>query len=93
MKNIEHCYNLMLEHIMQSLEDKYCFYRYQIADKTQDEEGKSSNYIKEQLCQLFNVKAAKDTMDVLQKLSEKINAQDTSQTGVIFIPELDTKEE
>lgn len=69
-----------------SLEDEYCFYRYQIADKEINSDGKTSNYIKEQVCDLFNIKAAKDTMELLIKLSDRQSNTDDKKTGVIILP-------
>lgn len=93
MNDIDYCYDLLLKHIKKSLEDKYCFYRYQISDKEQNADGKSSNYIKEQVCDLFNIKAAKDTMELISKLTERYNEADSSQTGVIILPAVKGNEE
>ena len=86
MNDIDYCYDLLLKHIKKSLEDEYCFYRYQIADKEVNSDGKTSNYIKEQVCDLFNIKAAKDTMELLIKLSDRQSSTDDQQTGVIILP-------
>lgn len=86
MNDIDYCYDLLLKHIKKSLEDEYCFYRYQIADKEINSDGKTSNYIKEQVCDLFNIKAAKDTMELLIKLSDRQSSTDDQQTGVIILP-------
>lgn len=86
MNDIDYCYDLLLKHIKKSLEDEYCFYRYQIADKEINSNGKTSNYIKEQVCDLFNIKAAKDTMELLIKLSDRQSSTDDQQTGVIILP-------
>lgn len=86
MNDIDYCYDLLLKHIKKSLEDEYCFYRYQIADKEINSDGKASNYIKEQVCDLFNIKAAKDTMELLIKLSDRQSSTDEQQTGVIILP-------
>ena len=86
MNDIDYCYDLLLKHIKKSLEDEYCFYRYQIADKEINSDGKASNYIKEQVCDLFNIKAAKDTMELLIKLSDRQSSTDDQQTGVIILP-------
>ena len=88
MNDIDYCYDLLLKHIKKSLEDEYCFYRYQIADKEINSDGKTSNYIKEQVCDLFNIKAAKDTMELLIKLSDRQSSTDDQQTGVIILPEV-----
>ena len=86
MNDIDYCYDLLLKHIKKSLEDEYCFYRYQIADKEVNSDGKTSNYIKEQVCDLFNIKASKDTMELLIKLSDRQSSTDDQQTGVIILP-------
>lgn len=86
MNDIDYCYDLLLKHIKKSLEDEYCFYRYQIADKEINSDGKTSNYIKEQVCDLFNIKAAKDTMELLIKLLDRQSSTDDQQTGVIILP-------
>ncbi|MDY5731238.1 MAG: hypothetical protein SPL05_06895 [Eubacteriales bacterium] len=89
MKNIsaEKCYKKLLHTLYKAMQDPHCFYRYHVADKEKDEDGNTRAILREQVCNKIDLKAMKESLEILQNIEKQIGEQE-SNGGVIILQDV-----